>query len=297
MPRLEFSSNNRAEQNESFPKLKLEQDEKGRIWCPENPIMEYVHNLRMPKIGPDGLAAYKTEKDKNGNEQQKQEFDFVGRPICLGDPSILEDNGLDPKNCPACREASKSDYVDKPVRRFAMHVVQYNTMPNGKMTTPFGGSVKIWSFTDFVFGKLVDLVDEYGPLRDLDLALTCKSKMFQQYDMIANPGKVWWKENDQTKALIEQIYAENQAKDLASYCGRKTKREFMEGDIAKIKQRYDQIMGRSAPAMAPEVDTPALSEGLEDLLGGSASKPAAKAEEKPAATNDSDAVDFNSLFG
>lgn len=295
MPRLSFTASNRTEQNESFPKLKLNQDEKGRIWCPENPVVEYVHNLRMPKIGPDGAAVYKTERDKNGNEQQKQEFDFVGRPICLGDEGILEDNGLDPKNCPACREAVKSDYVDAPVRRFAMHVVQYNTQPSGKMMTPFGGSVKIWSFTDFVFNKLVDIAEEYGPLAELDLALTCKSAMFQQYEMIANPNKVWWKESDETQALVEQIYKENQAQDLASYCGRKTKREFMEGDIVKIKQRYDQLMGRSAPVLDAPVEAPSLGEGLNDLLGGSDSKPV---ETKPAATkNDEEAVDFSSLFG
>lgn len=292
MPRLAFKSDNRTEQNDSFPKLKLDQDEKARIWCPEDPIVEYVHNLRMPKIGPDGQAVYKTEKDKNGNEQQKQEFDFVGRPICLGDANTLEDNGLDPKNCPACREAMKSDYVDKPVRRFAMHVVQYNTQPNGKATTPFGGAVKIWSFTDFVFNKLIDIVDEYAPLSELDLALTCKSKTFQQYEMIANPNKVWFKESEATEALMKQIYAENQAKDLASYCGRVTKREFVEGDIIKIKQRWDQLSGRTSPSLASEVDAPSLGEGLDDLLGGS--KPTAK-QEKPSQAN-TDAVDFNDLF-
>lgn len=290
MPRLEFKSTNLAEQRDDFPKLKLEQGEKARINCPENPHVEYVHNLRMPKIGPDGAAVY--TKDKNGND--KQEFDFVGRPICLGDLNALEDQGMDPKNCPACREAKKSEYVEAPVRRFAMHVIQYNTTASGAPAKPFGASTKVWSFTDHVFTKLVNMVNEYGDLDGLDIALECTNKLFQQYEMSANPVKVWKNESDKTRELVAEVYENNQAQDLASFCGRKTKREFMEGDIAKIKQRYDQLMGRSAPDLAPEIEAPSLGEGLDDLLGGSASKPA---EAKPAAKNDdAEAVNFDDLF-
>lgn len=290
MPRLEFKSTNLAEQREDFPKLKLDQGEVARITCPENPHVEFVHNLRMPTIGPDGRAVY--EKDRQGNDKQK--FDFVGRPICLGDVSILEDQGLDPKNCPVCREAKKSDYVDAPVRRFAMHVIQYNTKADGTPSKPFGAAVKVWSFTDHVFTKLVGMVNEYAPLRELDIALECTNKLFQQYEMKANPMKVWWKQDKDSENLINEVYENNQAKDLAGFCGRTTKREFMEGDIVKIKQRWDQLSGRSAPSLATEVDAPSLGEGLNDLLGGS-TKPAAK-DEKPAAIQE-EAVDFNAFFG
>lgn len=290
MPRLEFKSTNLAEQRDDFPKLKLEQGEKARINCPENPHAEFVHNLRMPKIGPDGQAVY--EKDKNGNE--KQQFDFVGRPICLGDINALEDQGMDPKNCPACREAKKSEYVDAPVRRFAMHVIQYNTTASGAPAKPFGASTKVWSFTDHVFTKLVNMVNEYGPLSELDIALECTNKLFQQYEMSANPIKVWKNESDKTRELVAEVLENNQASDLSSFCGRKTKREFMEGDIVKIKQRWDQLAGRGAPSLAAEVEAPSLGEGLEDLLGGSSeSKPAEAPARKK---DDAEAVDFSTFF-
>lgn len=295
MPRMTFSSDNKVNQREDFPRLKLEQTgEKARIWCPEAPLAEYVHNLRMPKIDANtGKQAYRTEKDKDGNDKQIPEWDFVSRPLCLGQASILEENGLDPKHCPACRAAQKTaDMVDAPVRRFAMHVVRYSTKTDGTPTKPLQASVNVYSFTDFMFNKLVDIAQEFpGGLSAIDLVLTLKTAKFQQYDIMGSPNSL--RNDPKVAALLDEVYKENQAKDLAAFCGMSKKKEFVEADILKITTRWDMILGRGGAATTTEAEN--LSEGLEDLLGSSDSTPAA-APAPAVKQADNEGVDFNSLF-
>lgn len=294
MPRMSFSSTNKVNQRDDFPKLKLEQDEKARIWCPEEPVAEWVHNLKMPKIDPmTGKQALKPGQDKDGNDKQVPEFDFVSRPLCLGDVTTLEENqGLDPKRCPACREAAKSDMVDRPVRRFAMHVIRYGMNNSGQPQKPLQAAAHVWGFTDFNFGKLVDIAMEYGDLSELDLVLTCKNKLFQQYDLMASPKT--WRQDDKMRDLTDEVYKENQAKDLSAFCGMTKKKDMIELDIDKIKERWDAVRGRSNASNAlAAAETSTLTEGLDGLLDTPAATTVVKEEKK---SNEGEAVDFDALF-
>lgn len=296
MPRMTFASENKVNQREDFPRLKIDGNvgDKARIWCPELPVAEYVHNLRMPKIDANtGKQAFKTEKDKDGNDRQVPEWDFVSRPLCLGQASILEESGLDPKHCPACREAQKSDMIDSPVRRFAMHVVRYTTKNDGTAIKPLQAQVNIYSFTDFMFNKLVDVANEFGgDLSAIDLVLTLKTKLYQQYDIMASPNS--WRKDEKVAALVDEIYKENQAKDLAAFCGMNKKTEFVAGDVQKVIERWNMVLGRGTTATVVEAEN--LTEGLEGLLADSGPVVATAPKAVAAPKGDVEVSDFNDLF-
>jgi hypothetical protein len=244
MAKMSFSATNKSQDTETFPKLKLDQDESARIACFEEPEVGFVHNLRSPKI-LNGEVQYKVVDGKNGPDRQ-MEFDFVGNPICLGDFNVLQDRGIDPKNCPACKAASEApDMFQPPKRRFAMHVFQYQTNGTSKPTRNFQGSVKVWAFTDQKFNELIDLMEEApeGNIRNIDIVLgPCENKMFQKFKMI-HSNQVKWKESEQTVAQFEDITTENRAKDLEKFLGRSTKKDWLEDDIDKVKTKWRAVNG------------------------------------------------------
>ena len=243
MAKMSFSANNKAADNETFPKLKFDQDESGRIACYEEPEVGFVHNLRAPKI-VNGEVQYKVVNTKNGPDRQ-MDFEFIGNPICLGDFDTLQDRGIDPKNCPACKAAQEApDMFAPPKRRFAMHVFQYQTNGGTKPTKNFQGAVKVWAFTDQKFGELIDLIEEApnGDIRNIDVVITCENKLFQNFKMI-HSNQVKWQESDATRAQFEDIISENRAKDLTKFLGRTTRKEWLEDDIDKVKGKWRQANG------------------------------------------------------
>lgn len=296
MPRMTFSSDNKANKREDFPKLKIDGNtgDKARIWCPEDPVAEYTHNLRMPKIDAStGKQAFRIETDsKTGEPRKIDEWDFVSRPLCLGLASVLEESGLDPKHCPACREAVKNDAVDGPVRRYAMHVVRYSTKTDGTPTKPLQASVNVWAFTDFMFDKLVDISTEFGGLNKIDLVLTLKTKVYQQYDLMGSPNTL---RNDAKVAdLLDEVFKENQAKDLATFCGMTKKADQIQMDIEKIKARWEMVLGRNSAVTTAEAEN--LSEGLENLLGDTNETPAAVVAAKETKKDEPEVANFDDLF-
>jgi hypothetical protein len=301
MAKMSFKAENKAADNESFPKLKLDQDESARIACYEEPEVGFVHNIRAPKI-LQGEVQYKIVEGKNGPDRQ-MEFDFIGNPICLGDFATLQDRGIDPKNCPACKAAQETpDQFAPPKRRFAMHVFQYTTNGTRNATRNFQGSVKIWAFTDQKFNELIDLMAEApeGDLRNIDIVLgPCENKLFQKFKMV-HSNQVKWKENDNSKAQFEDIIAENQAKDLSKFLGRTTKKDWMEDDLDKVRSRW-----RVANGLKGEKSNDGLSSAERDLDAGLAgllddSPKATPTESKPAVqsagTDDDGPVDFDKLL-
>jgi hypothetical protein len=245
MAKMSFSSTNKSQDTETFPKLKLDQDESARIACFEEPEVGFVHNLRAPKIVNNEIQ-YKIVETKNGPDRQ-MEFDFVGNPICLGDFNVLQDRGIDPKNCPACKAAQdEPDMFAAPKRRFAMHVFQYQTNGTSKPTKAFNGSVKVWAFTDQKFNEIIDLSEEApdGDIRNVDLILgPCENKLFQKFKMISS-GQVKWRESEQTKAQFQDITEENRAKDLEKFLGRSTKKDWLEDDLDKVRNKWRVANGQ-----------------------------------------------------
>ncbi len=147
MGRMAFSSENRTNSKQEYPKLKLEKNEVARIVIIEKePWREFVHTLTMPKI-EDGTVVMQTRQRRDGSEFQEHATDFVGRPLCLGDEETMLLRGSDPDNCPLCSEAiSSPGVIPVAVPRFAAQVLKYATKPgSATLRTPFSVELAVWN--------------------------------------------------------------------------------------------------------------------------------------------------------
>jgi hypothetical protein len=288
--RVTFEEKNKTTTSSDYPRLKLEKGEKARIVCLENPEAAFVHTLRAPKL-INGMPKMITRERQNGETFEDYDQDFIGRPICLGDEGILEERGSDPKNCPICKMASEGDMAQSPQRRFAMHVFKYATRTGTtEIIEPFSGQLVVWSFTDKIFGKLVDFATEWGNLQAHDLLLgPCTNPTFQQYD-IGISGKAEWTASPDRRNYVAVMFRENQTKDLASFCGRRQDRRYLEEDLDKVRQRWAIISGRGTGTPQPDpavaAEAPTLAEGLGDLLSQQAdtSLPSREVQQGPSDT-------------
>lgn len=273
MAKMSFSASNKANDNETFPKLKLAQDESARIALFEEPEVGFVHNLRKPKL-IGGRVQYKTVKGKNGDTQE-MDYEFVGNPICQGNFDILQDRGIDPKNCPACKAASdQPDMFSPPKRRYVVHVFQYNTNGTTQPTKTFQGSVKVWAFTDQKFNELVDLIEEAdGDPSKIDIMLgPCENAMFQKYKMVPSM-KVKWKEAPEQ---FQEIVSENKAKNIENFLGRPVKRtEYLMDDLDKVREAWKVANGQEDESASDGLETVerGLDAGLANLLDEAPEQP------------------------
>jgi hypothetical protein len=279
MAKMSFSSDNVAKSADNFPRLKLDQDETARIYVYDEPEFGFVHNLRTPKL-INGVPQYKSGRD--GKEEL--DFDFVGNPICTGDINVLLDRGSDPKNCVACEAAAKEpDMFQKPKRRFAMHVFQYNTNGTSKPSKNFQGTVKVWSFTDQKFAEIADLAEEAPnkSIKNVDLILgPCENKMFQKFKIISS-GQVKWQESEATKSTFAEIIEENKAEDLDFFLGRPVKKvEYLLDDLDKVRRNWRIINGVNTETNADNLVGAErnLDAGLSNLLDTKPEPATAKVE-------------------
>lgn len=289
MPLTEFTPSNKAESAADFPKLKLDHGEKALVACLENPMFEYVHTLRMPRVTKDGQPEYGETQRNDGTTISILKQDFVGRPLCLGDYEKIGDKGVDPDRCPACRESEEGKGVTPPDRRFAMHVIKYATRSGSNYTLiePFSVQCVIWAFTDRIFNLLTDFVSTWGPLNSYDLQLgPCENKDYQKFDIhVARDAA--YAGSMERKQLVAATFRGNRASDLSLFCGRRSTRDWMENDIRQIRNRWRVIDGEPDTVTA-QVQAPALAESLASLLDGVppsvAQAPAPAAVAQPAAT-------------
>lgn len=283
MPRVEFKSENKvATTNYDYPKLKLKSGERARILVGlEDPIVEYVHTLRKPQIVNGQPQMFKAER-KDGSTYDDYKMDFISRPICLGDATILADKGSDPKNCPMCKLAQEHpDYTMPPQRRYAMHVIRYRTKGgSADLVTPFSVETVVWSFTDKTFNKIVDFREEWGDLRKHDLLLgPCTNETFQQFD-ITVAAKAAWLEDPERKALTAQTFKENQIPDLTIAAGSVKQKQWVDQDIEAILEAWGTVLG-SSPSADDDADLDADLSSLmdKDTFDEPAAKSAPEAEE------------------
>lgn len=296
MPRVEFKAENKvATTNYDYPKLKLKNGEKARILVGlESPIVEYVHTLRSPQIVNGQPQTVEVTNDRTGAKTTEYKMDFISRPLCLGDATILSEKGSDPKNCPMCKLAQEHpDYTQPPQRRYAMHVIRYRTK-NGTtdLTTPFSVETLVWSFTDKVFNKITDFREEWGDLRKHDLLLgPCTNEMFQQFD-ITVAAKAAWLESAERKELTAQTFKENQIPDLTIAAGSPKQKQWVDQDIQKILEAWGAIMGASSAEDDADLDA-----DLSGLLGGDEDTFEAQAAKKGAAEETTADDDVDDLLG
>ena len=261
MGRVEFTSDNKkATNNFDFPKLKLTQGEKARIVVGlEPPVMEYVHTLRKPQI-VNGVPQMETLKRKSGEEYQAHKKDFVGNPICVGREEVLDEKGSDPQQCPMCKLAADNpDYTDPPKRRYAMHVMRYRTKTNtSEVATPFSVELLVWSFTQTVFNKLVDIRNEIdgGDLRKHDLILgPCTNQTFQQFDITPGLKQAEWMADKERQSLFVETWKENQIPDLTIAIGSKKREDWIKEDIETIREAWNDVRAAESGESSTSLDT------------------------------------------
>lgn len=274
MPRVEFSEENVKKNDYDYPKLKLEKKgELARLAILESPVAEFVHNLRKPKL-VGGVPQKETKtRFRDGTPYEDYVYEFVSRPICLGDFGVLQQDGSDPDKCPICAEAKKSDRFSAPQRRFAVHVVKYETKPNStEVKEPFGASTVVWSFTDKVFNKLYSFKQEGFNLQKNDILLKCENPTFNGYDIsIAMKGE--WLADDKRKGYIKELMAaDNLAPDLSVFCGSKKSEKSIEYDIRSVNEAWDIATGvrtvsAADTAMSGVGGSALVSGDISDLLG------------------------------
>lgn len=283
MPRTTFSTDNVRQSATNFAKLKLEHNEIARIVCIEpGPVFEWVHSINKPKISPvSGKVVMETKKRKNGDEYQDYAMEFLGTPICLGDPDVLEEKGVDALHCPICALSLKDEAFRGPQRRFAIHVLKYKTKQGkSEIAEPFSVETLVWVMSDNRFSELAQIFSEWAPEgqepdpRKIDLILgPCNNAGFQNYKI--NPGQRC--EMLQSKERLDRAlltYKENHAPDLSAFCGRVTERRWIDQMIEEVQERYEEIRGGSVQQPLPADVSATLDSSLLDTEV--ATKPAAE---------------------
>lgn len=248
MPRVQLSAENKRTSQYEYPKLFLDRGERARILVIEpEPMVEYVHDLRAIQV-VNGRVVMETVQ-RYGKDEEAPKYDFVGRPLCLGDLNVLDAKGADPDGCPACAASVESSAVEGPKRRFAMHVVQYTTAGGSfNVAEPFSAKLVVWAYTDRIFNQLADFAAPesqggWGDLKKHDLLLgPCENKKFQRFDINVAPNAAWLKD-DSRKSYIKELYQSNQAQDLSVLIGRRVTAEQMREDLQRVLDRYRAAYG------------------------------------------------------
>jgi len=295
MAKITFETKNKTQAVSDFPKLKLDKNQRVRVAILENPEFAYVHDLRAPKI-VDGKPVYKSVDRKDGTTFQALVTDWLSRSRCKGDEDTLGEVGIDPKNCAVCALAKEnSAMAEAPKRRFAVHVVKYNTNPaNFNLTdAPYGVNILVWQFTDVIFNKLVDIASIVGSLQEHDLLLgPCTDPQFQKFDINYDVKALWNSSPEYRETTLATLKA-NRAGDLLSLVGRNTEQRWIDQDIEKIREAHRTVNGKGAEPTLAAKELPGLTDSLNNLLDEKpaetpavTTKPADKTEPKAATWED-----------
>jgi hypothetical protein len=304
MARVPVSEEYRTgEGGEQFPRLsKLETGEVARLCLPDNDAWaEWVHTMRAPKI-EHGVAIIINKSRKDGSTYPDYSYVFVGQRICLGDPAVLEDKGIDPARCPACESAQRGIKDMKPVRRFSLPVIRYatkNPRTADLRPTP-GAEVLVWGLTSKMYDQLLDCAKQMREmlrlppeapmnLRDMDVVVECESGDFQR--LVFKPPRYPAYQDPtigtQVAALIGALWSdvENRPTDeqLKGACGRDGDKGYMLVDVRKMEDAWRVADGGQAPSADPLNGTApgqsqqgSVTTGLNVLLEGG--RPAAAQE-------------------
>jgi len=286
MPRVEFVEENVKKNDYDYPKFKLEKKgEIARVAVLEAPVAEFVHNLRKPKL-VNGVPQKETKTKRNGEQYEDYVYEFVARPICLGDYGVLESDGSDPDKCPICAEAKRSDRFYAPQRRFAMHLVRYETRANSaEVKEPFSARTEVYSFTDKVFGELYSFKQQGFDLRKHDIIFKAENPTFAGYNLSTTMDAEWLKSDERKKYVAGLMQADNLAPDLSIFCGSRKSEKQIEYDIRAINEAWEIATGvRTQSATDAALSTVGgnlslVDGGLDDILGTTSTATPAVAED------------------
>lgn len=285
MPKVTFSSENKVKtSNYDYPKLRLDKDEKALLILLEDPEVEYVHTLRKPKLeNGQPVMIKKTRKDNTTYDDY--DMQFISRPLCKGDFTILQDKGIDPKNCPMCALANEnSEFTEAPQRRYAMHVIRYRTKGSGfDLINPFSVELLVWSFTDRYFNQLIDFKEEWGDLRKHDIKMECTNKTYQNFD-IQVASKAQWLADKERQKIVKQTLAENKLEDISIAIGQRKEDKWVKEDIESIREAWGAIKGHAQAddGWYKEDEDESLADDLNSILDDDSEEEDSVVESKPA---------------
>jgi hypothetical protein len=298
MAMITFETKNRMQSgsNTDFPQFKLVKGERARVALIENPVFGWTHTIRAPKV-VDGQVQYQMIQRKDGTQFEAPVKEWLGTHRCKGDDGIItgDGRGLDAKNCPMCAVAKANpSKMDAPKRRFAVHVVKYNTKPGTYDLTdaPFSVNIFVWKFTEFLFDKLIGINSIVGSLQNRDLLLgPCTDAQMQKYD-INYDMQAFWSGTDQYKELTLSTLKSNRAEDLMAYVARDSELRWIEKDLDTLADAYRALEGRTDEPRLAAAELPSLGNDLNALMEDT--KPAAKPQ--AAAPKTEEKVGFDSLL-
>lgn len=271
MPRTAFTTGAHRDDSlvDRFEQLKLETGEHARIWVPREDWawMELVHSIRAPVFDEAGKPVMTVKKGRPAYET-----DFIGRPICLGDPDVIKAAELDPGACPVCAgvkrmlDAGLTDARDLLAGwRYALPVVSYDLgskkSADGKLRNPPNARVLVWAMSPWTYRKLddtrgrtADLLMVQGgqdavKLQMSDLMVHCENGGFQKLDQVWPMRAAWSYDSDagrKVKEVLAELWGavENRPTDdqLRAACGREPNKDWMHRDIEDAEYRWDKAV-------------------------------------------------------
>ena len=282
MPQADFTGEYSSNGNRStYPKLKLQTNERARVCVITKPHVEYLHWLEAPKI-VNMSPVYKKITDRDQNVQWVPETRMVDRAICPGTFETLRERGVDEAHCDACRMArERPDIFRPPNTRYASTIIRYSLRPNGgwnDLTVPFSMGALVWAFSGKVFDKLRN-IQTMGPgyedIRAVDLCLECTDQNFQkpysQGEFQALTPAVWML-NDQMRDYTVKFLEQNQAAeaDLLDAIGKRLKPDWMADDLLRITQAWDVVRAyesrqQGGPALGQGFGAESFGQGMQNL--------------------------------
>lgn len=306
MPKIEFEAGFKKKGFTEYNKLSLEKNERARICVIDSPEVEYIHSLSKVRM-EDGKPVMKTETFTNKSGTKSREVpdtDYVGRFICQGDFDVLESKNVDPDNCPACKFSIESSAIDGPKRRFAVHVIKYQTKKGSfNIQEPFQIELLAWDFTEARFTTLTDIRNEHGALPGIDLCLgPCDNPMYQKYDILPG-GNCQWSQSEERKKITAEVYKSQKYDDLSGMLGRKISPAELRSFCVDVVGAWNIAFGQAGSM--PEVAAPAAATALADTTldgmdlfgdGPTIDTPAAEeSSEAPSEPSEDTASDVDSL--
>lgn len=302
----EVDENYRGDGGDLFEKLRFEQTgEYARllIMAHENRHLnqEWVHTIRGP-VMEHGIPVMKDKSRRDGTVYgQDYATRFIGKRLCLGDPDVLEDKGMDPNMCPACAAAKRGVRDMRPERRYTTAVLRYVTRSKKEdvLRNPPNADVLVWELTQKQYGLLSawkrqvrDLFEipegeDFG-LNRADVILVCEDKDFQRvrWEAAKRPAH----QHPQIRQLVRDLWGDEANRptqeQLRLACGKDNGREYMEEDVQEAEDSWAQAerggaTGDADPTGSDPLGGGGLDEGLDALLTDGPAASAAAGTDDP----------------
>jgi hypothetical protein len=258
MPRAAISETFKtADGVDQYDYLKLDTGEWARLLVidDENAWWEWVHSMRAPVIDDEDMPVMVNKTRRDGSSAGLDySMGFVGQRICLGDPSVVEDKGLDVARCPACESAGHGTKGMAPERRFAVPVIRYKCKKRNStdlQSTP-GGDILVWKLGQRLYNQLIDnkkairelleIPEEQKtfPLRSADIVIECEDGNFNR--LAFKPPMRPAYRDPKVFEWVKELKADKDIwptdAQLKAACGRDGDRDHMVMDVQSVEDRW-----------------------------------------------------------